>query len=323
RLALAPLGRPRHKRARVRRHLTPCCCIAQTFDSENNYAETMSSNDFDVLKTLWTQVNNVCVPPPPPGQSAKAFFLMEMPGFSVDPNAFDPSKFKPGIMMSPDCATASLCDRVPALAPYFYDTGNHISFFWNMLLETFTVEGDFDKKNADVLARYERAIEMLYGSKEGYIKQEKTPLYQGMSKLRDEWKRAERNKDNFKKKCMEDEENWPGNYEKGAAPFVDAVEQAYTEYNNLSLQIDKYESAIFAYAIGDLNTVLLDQEIKMAQHRRDDAGNTGATFYQVTLQPGNWYKWFGSGGDEDSKKDPEDPSVKDADEDPNTGWTVV
>ena len=62
---------------------------------------------------------------------------------------------------------------------------------------------------------------------------------------------------------------------------------------------------------------------EMAQHRRDDAGNTGATFYQVTLQPGNWYKWFGSGSDEDSKKDPEDPSVKDADEDPNTGWTVV
>ena len=71
-----------------------------------------------------------------------------------------------------------------------------------LLLETFTVEGDFDKKNADVEARNERAIEMLYGSKEGYIKQEKTPLYQGMSKLRDEWKRAERNKENIKKKCM-------------------------------------------------------------------------------------------------------------------------
>ena len=122
------------------------------------------------------QVNNVCVPPPPPGQSAKAFFLMEMPGFSIDPNAFDPSKFKPGIMMSPDCATSSLCDRVPALAPCFYDTGNHISFFWDLLLETFTVEGDFIKKNSEVEARYERAIEMLYGSKEGYKNQEKTPF---------------------------------------------------------------------------------------------------------------------------------------------------
>ena len=163
--------------------------------------------------------------------------------------------------MSPDCATLSLCDCVPALAPYFYDTGNHISFFWDLLLETFTVEGDFGNKKTEVEARYERAIDMLYCSKEGYKNQEKTPFYQGMSKLRDEWRRAERNKESFKKKCMDDEENWPGNYEKGAAPFVDAVEQAYTEYNNLSLQIDKYESAIFAYAMGDLNTVLLDQEI--------------------------------------------------------------
>ena len=79
---------------------------------------------------------------------------MEMPGFSVDPDAFDPLKFDPGTMMSPECATSSLCDRIPLFAPYFYDTGNHISFFWKLLLETYTIEGEFDKKNADLDARY-------------------------------------------------------------------------------------------------------------------------------------------------------------------------
>ena len=59
--------------------------------------------------------------------------------------------------------------------------------------------------------------------------------------------------------------------------------------------------------------------LEMARHRRDDAGSTGATFYQVTLHPGNWYKWF----DSNSKYDPEDPSATGTDEDPNTGWTEV
>lgn len=30
----------------------------------------------------------------------------------------------------------------------------------------------------------------------------------------------------------------------------------------------------------------------MAQLRREDAGNTGETFYKVGMQPANWYKWF-------------------------------
>ena len=102
---------------------------------------------------------------------------------------------------------------------------------------------------------------MLYGSQEGYIKQEKTPLYQGVAKLRKKWQDAMHLQADFKKRMQEDKKNWPGNYEKGAAPYVDAVEEAYTEYNNLNLQIDKYESAIFAHAMGDMNTVLLDQAI--------------------------------------------------------------
>ena len=80
-----------------------------------------------------------------------------------------------------------------------------------------------------------------------------------MAILRKRWTDAVQLLADFKKKMQEDEKNWPGNYEKGAAPYVDAVEEAYTEYNNLNLQIDKYESAIFAHAMGDLNTVLLDQ----------------------------------------------------------------
>ena len=218
--------------------------------------------DFDVLKTLWDNINGICCPAPPPGQDAKALFLMELPGFSVDPDNFNDATFNPATMMSPECARASLCDRIPAFAPYFYDTGNHITFFWKMFLETFALKSDTveNKPNADLEARYKKAIEMLYGSFEGYIKQEKTPLFQGVTKLREVWQTARDDLNAFKQKCKDNRKNWPANYEQGAAPYVEAVDQAYTEYNNLKLQIENYEAVIFAYAMGDLNTVLMAQE---------------------------------------------------------------
>ena len=236
--------------------------------------------DFDVLKTLWVKINEVCVPTPPSGQTPKSFFLMEMPGFSVDPDSFDPAKFDSGTMMSPECATASLCDRVPAFAPYFYDTGNHISFFWELLLETYTIQGNFEQKQAEVETRYKKAIKMLYGSEDDYIHQRKTPLYQGLDELRENWIQTKANLEEKKRVWEEDKENWPGNYEKGAAPYIEAVEQAYTEYNNLNLQISKYEAAIFAYSMGDLNTVLLEQEISKLKH-------TNSYVYKLIIQVAN------------------------------------
>ena len=74
----------------------------------------------------------------------------------------------------------------------------------------------------------------------------------------------------------------------------------------------------------------------MSQLRRDDAGNTGATFYQVTLQPGNWYKWFRTPKDgrssdrerrhidtepEGSDEEPENYEKEEPDDD--SGWTEV
>ena len=92
----------------------------------------------------------------------------------------------------------------------------------------------------------------------------------------------------------------------------------------------------------------------MARHRRDDAGNTGTTFYQVTLNPGNWFIWFREPGEKhtldtrsvDSASDTSVDSVSDtsvdsasdkehimilegaeehndAEEDPDFGWTQV
>ena len=91
---------------------------------------------------------------------------MEMPGFSVDPDAFNPKKLNSGTMMSPNCATALLCDRIPALAQYFYNTGNHIhtdtSSWLHMVPRTRTPVQSEVKKKA-----YENAIKMLYGSMEG------------------------------------------------------------------------------------------------------------------------------------------------------------
>ena len=55
---------------------------------------------------------------------------------------------------------------------------------------------------------------------------------------------------------------------------------------------------------------------EMSQLRREDAGNTGATFYQVTLQPGSWYKWFRTSKGIDEKPDNDEKGD-------DSGWTEV
>ena len=219
---------------------------------------TKLATDFNIYKSLWSNINDVCAPPPPPGQPAKSCFLMEMPGFSIDPDAFDPDKFNPGIRMSPDCATALLCDRIPALAQYFYDTGNHISFYWHILLTTYGTTGTPAQSEAQKKA-YETAIEMLYGSMEGYKKQEKTELFKNVDVLRNAWEKAQQAVTDFKTKCQKDKKNWPGNYEKGAGPLMDAARQAYVEYDTLKMQIQRYESEIYSFATGNLDTLMLEQ----------------------------------------------------------------
>lgn len=213
---------------------------------------------FDISKSLWSSINEVCVPPPPSDEPAKECFLMETPGFSVNPDAFDPLKFDPRTMMSPDCATGSLCDRVPALAPYFYDTGDHVSSYWKVFLETFIIQGA-GENDADKKARYDEAIEMLYGSLDGYINQQKTPLFLSLDTLREEWEAAEKKRADFEKIMRRDTENWPDNYQDHAGPYIDAVEEAYEKYDDLRQQIQDYKDTIFAYETEDIYAILLEQ----------------------------------------------------------------
>ena len=44
---------------------------------------------------------------------------------------------------------------------------------------------------------------------------------------------------------------------------------------------------------------------ELAQHRRDDAGNTDTTYYQTNMQPANWYKWFTKSASSSQKPEPE------------------
>ena len=85
--------------------------------------------------------------------------------------------------------------------------------------------------------------------------------------------------------------------------------------------------------------MLYNHIIEMAQLRREDAGNSGSTFYYVNLQPRNWYKWFltpptaggdserdGSGEEEEEDGEAVQDSSKRSDsktEDDDSGWTEV
>jgi len=209
-----------------------------------------------MFRSLWTNINNATVPKPLPGKAIKALFLMEMPGFAVDPEAY--SKFEPDEAMHPDRMVAMLVDRVPALAPYFYDSGSTISFYWTQMLETFKLRYA-PEDDPNLKAKYEEAIKMLYGSEEAYIKQTKTRLFQNLDKLREEWLAKQEDVAKFWESCKEEKTRWPQNFQSRAGPYVDGKNQAYTEYDNLKSQIEQHEAAIFQYTRGDLSRLLLQQ----------------------------------------------------------------
>ena len=54
----------------------------------------------------------------------------------------------------------------------------------------------------------------------------------------------------------------------------------------------------------------------MAQFRREDAGNTGATFYKVTMEPADWYKWF-------RKQENKPENSVESKDDSDSDWTKV
>ena len=217
--------------------------------------------DFDMFKSLWTNINNATVPKPLPGQPPKAIMLMEMPGFAIDPESYDTTAGKSfdSNRKHPDRAVAMLADRVPALAPYFYDTGSTISFYWKQLLETFKLRYS-PEDDPKLREKYEDAIKMLYGGKEGYLQLKKTKLFENLDVLRRQWLDAKVEEKSFWQECQADTENWPQNFQSHAGPYVEKKNQAYTEYDNLKSQIEQYQAAIFQYTRGDLSRLMLHQE---------------------------------------------------------------
>ena len=219
-----------------------------------------NGDDLGIFKSLWEYINDITAPKAGPGQPEKACFLMELPGFSIDPNAIDPSKFDPSTMNSPEFILSTLCDRIPAIARYFYDTGNHISFFWNQLLKTYILKPLPANTEKAVKEKYEEALDVLYGGRQGYILQKKTPFFSRLDVLREAWQDALTERVTFRANCLADRANWPQNFENNAGPYNEKVEATEWDYNNHKLQVERYEAAIYHYAAGDLSIVMLEQE---------------------------------------------------------------
>ena len=147
------------------------------------------ATDLDIFKSLWKSINDIFVLPPPFGSPAATTFLMETPGLTINPDSYDLKKFTdPATMTSPNRATAILCDRVPALAHNFYDSGRRVSSHWAILLQQYgTSEDNPDEKaaRAELKKKYDAAVAVLYGSQDGYIKQQKTELLLKLDILHD------------------------------------------------------------------------------------------------------------------------------------------
>ena len=216
-------------------------------------------SDFNFFKSLWSRINDAVVRPPFPGDEAtKECLLIEMPGFSINPDNFDVENFRNNPSgMSPACATAKLVDRVPALAHYFYDTGCHVSFYWKQFLETFVVVNN-PEDDPEVTSKYEDALEVLYGGSEGYRDLKKSEVFDRLDKLRDKWFVAKTKLEEFKRNCQK-KIDWPENFESHVQLYLNKEEDAFIQYNNLRSQIALHQAAIYQFTKGDLSTLLMHQ----------------------------------------------------------------
>lgn len=230
--------------------------------------------DVDLSGTLWISINNVVVPTTPKDKTPTAVFLMESPGFSVNPEDFNPDNFQSNDFgdrgrdrMHPDRAIAQLADRVPAVSPYFFDSGTHISYYWRQLLETYKLSWS-PKDDPKLREKYKNAVKMLYGSEEcdfeesekRYFKNEKSEFHKQLKAFSESWESAKKEEKEFLDKCRHDQKDgWPQNFQKSAGPTIDKTIQAFTEYENLKAQIQQYQAAISQYTRGDLSRLLLGQ----------------------------------------------------------------
>ena len=200
-------------------------------------------------KLLWSRINyevlGTALDP------AKQILVMETPGFSVDPDLFDEEKFQsnPGVdVLSPQYATATLVDRVPACARFFNDTGSRVSFNWKQLMETIVIIDEAEDDLA-VKAKYDEAIEVLYGGQIGYRKLQKTEYFEMLDTLRENYYREKDKLEQIRKR-----EN-----ELHDVPelTVHHQEMEVAEYHNRKSQIEKHQAAILKYTSEDPSVLLM------------------------------------------------------------------
>ena len=70
-----------------------------------------------------------------------------------------------------------------------------------------------------------------------------------------------RNKERFYQECVGDSDGdgkGATYFETNAGPYIEEVEQALSEYEQLKRQIRNYEAAIYEYTSGDLGVVVED-----------------------------------------------------------------
>lgn len=203
----------------------------------------------DSLNKLWSCINDEVL-----GTSlnpAKQILVMETPGFSIDPDLFDEEKFQsnPGVdVLSPQYATATLVDRVPACARFFNDTGSRVSFNWKQLIETIVII-DNTEDDLAVKAKYDEAIEKLYGGQIGYRKLQKTEYFEMLDTLRENYYREKDKLEQIRKRQQE--------LHDVPELTVHHQEREVTEYHNRKSQIEKYQAAILKYTSEDLSVLLM------------------------------------------------------------------
>ena len=211
--------------------------------------------DKKLLQSIWESISELVSPPLPEGIPSTSCFLMQT-GFSVRGSEYDPSKSGSGLKL------AKLFDVVPKVNIAFEATGSHISSEWNAFLATSSAPIKAPPKSEKRL--FEEGKTKLYTDYDHLVK---TPFYKSLDTARAALTKEQLNVFLLKMKVKKDlamvgsptQEDFDRLYKALSVDAYDGLSKARQEYLLRSREVGRYQSYIFAYNTGSLNTLLQTQ----------------------------------------------------------------
>mmetsp|Transcript_13433 Transcript_13433/g.20257 ORF Transcript_13433/g.20257 Transcript_13433/m.20257 type:complete len:541 (+) Transcript_13433:23-1645(+) len=251
-----------------------------------------SSGDADLFKLLWTKLNDIVTPEWAywsEGGLPNQIFLMESPGFAVNGFDFDETTWRKTAYSgpSPEYLKFLMTDTAPAFSNYFVDSGFRISQLWEQFMLNARTESPHDDPDRE--RRYLEALDRLYD--ENF---QPRALTLTRERFLRRWENSFDDSLDHRFNCLLRENETPDVCAQKAVIWKEVVSADWFSYETVSRDVKGTQSQILQLQSSDLHLLLTEAMEQFHAYRRSEVGGTNlfATYYNVVMNPSNWWTWF-------------------------------